>query len=361
MTILKVFENYIKDYLQLQKECEGECDGENKECEKCKIIKAHRSLRKELKDRLSIMEEVESSGDEDIYTFLTGSYKRGTIIRPPKDVDFFIVLKKDDYNDFSPAEVLNLLYAVVVDIFPEKEEKSIRIQTHSITIDYENGFGIDVIPAFEDGENYRIPHVPKDDEDWLISNPKIHTELMQKANEITEGKLISTVKLIKAWKRDVCKPKGIKVRSFHLEMLALELLGDKKIESYQKALAEFFKISISYLQEPCLIDPANKDNCIDADLPNDSREALIAEISSAAKYAEKALALEDEEKDEEALEEWHKIFTSDDFLKAKNKTAAELLSSTITTVGLFKTGDNSSLSAKPTEYEKVPRSSSWGK
>lgn len=243
-----IFQKYIQKHLTIQKACKGECDGDNDKCEKCMVISAHRDLRSKLKERLSIMEEVESDGDEDIYSFLTGSYKRGTIIRPPKDVDFFNVLLEDDYKDFTPSEALNILYAALADIFPEKEKAGeIKPQTHSITVVYSDTLSIDVIPAFEDGDAYRIPQVPQPsegDEVWLVSNPKIHEDVVHEANEKTGGKLIPIIKLIKDWKRTKCKPQNIPVTSFHLELLATQILGSEEIESLDSGLAYFFEQAV---------------------------------------------------------------------------------------------------------------------
>lgn len=320
MSVQKVFENYLKDHLELRKECEGKCDGENDKCEKCQIIKAHRFLREKLKEYLSIMEEFESSGDEDIYSFLTGSYKRDTLIRPPKDVDFFIVLKEDDYKDFSPAEVLNLLHAVIVDIFPKKEEGEIRVKTHSITIDYTNEFGIDVIPAFEDGRNFRIPHVPQGgEEEWLVSNPRVHQKVVSEANEKSEGKLVPIIKLIKSWKRDKCVPENIDVKSFHLEMLAVKILGAGEVENYSSGLAKFFDESIQYLDEPCIPDPANPTNYIDGDLEDSDRTKLIELVSKDGEFAQAALSFEEEGEDDKAIVEWKKVFTSLSFKKSSDE------------------------------------------
>jgi len=355
MSIQKVFQNYLTDHLDLRKNCEDACEGNNSQCEKCKVIGAHRTLRRELKERLSIMEEVESSGDEDIYSFLTGSYKRGTIIRPPKDVDFFIVLKEDDYEDFSPAEILNLLHAAVTDIYPDKK---IKVQTHSITIEYSEDFGIDVIPAFEDGENYKIPEVSEGEEKWLVSNPKKHEEEITEGNKETGGMLIPIVKILKSWRRE----KADELKSFHLEMIALKILGTGIIDSFSSGLAKFFAESGTALNKK-IEDPANPDNYVDGDLKEGGRNDLIELVNQESKVAEAALKWEKKGDEDKAVSDWKKIFTSDSFAKAANKIAAEMVSKAIYTQGLYKTDDKGVLETdkdKSQEDVKIPRSSSWG-
>lgn len=307
-----IFESYIRDHLAIRKECQDECDGDNEKCEKCCVIFAHRNLRQQLKERLSIMEEVESDGDEDIYSFLTGSYKRGTIIRPPKDVDFFNVLLEDEYKDFTPSEALNILYAALTDIYPDKEEAGEIIpQTHSITVKYSDSFGIDVIPAFEDGITYRIPHVPppgEGDETWLISNPKIHEEVVHDANEKTGGRLIPIIRLIKKWKRETCKPLNVSLTSFHLELLATDILGGGKIDSIDAGLTKFFTEALQYMDEPCVKDPANADNLVDAELSDGDRSTVKTLLKEAAKIAQLAMQAKEEGNDAEEIRQWKKIY-----------------------------------------------------
>lgn len=307
-----IFQKYIHKFLTIRKNCKAECDGDNENCEKCRVIAAHRDLRQKLKERLSIMEEVDSSGDEDIYSFLTGSYKRGTIIRPPKDVDFFNVLTEDDYRDFTPSEALNILYATLSDIFPDKEKAGeIKPQTHSITVIYSDTFSIDVIPAFEDGDTYRIPHVPlpgKGEEKWLISNPKVHEEVVHEANEKNAGKLIPIIKLIKDWKRTTCKPLNIPVTSFHLELLATQILGDDEVESVGVGLADFFSKAIDFMNEPCVEDPANPENLVDGELADEDRKTLKSLLIDAANIAKMAIEAEQNGEHNKAINEWKRIF-----------------------------------------------------
>lgn len=362
-----IFQKYIQKHLAIQKDCKGECAGDNDNCEKCRVLAAHRDLREKLKDRLSIMEEVDSSGDEDIYSFLTGSYKRGTIIRPPKDVDFFNVLKEDDYKNFTPSEALNILYAALTDIYPDKEAAGeIRPQTHSITVVYSDTFSIDVIPAFEDGKTYRIPHVPlpgQGEEKWLISNPKVHEKIVHEANEKTGGKLIPIVKLIKDWKRTKCKPKNIGVTSFHLELLATQILGTKEIESIDAGLAKFFTQAPNFMNEPCISDPANTDNLVDEDLTDNERKGLKALLTSEAEVAEEAVQAEKDGKHDEAILKWEQIFISTEFHAITQEKEASRMAEALRTGNLYQTGEKSELTILPTKNEtdrRIPRTPSWG-
>jgi len=286
MTTQEQFDRYLADHLNLTKE-------------DIKKVQIHIELR----DKLKIKLEFKGKDDGESYSFLTGSYSRNTAIRPPKDVDFFIVLNDKKYGDLKPSELLNLLEKTLKEILPNK---TVFQQTHSVTIEYDEDFSIDVIPAFEiNSELYKIPHVSDDSDIWLESNPKIHGEKLTEANNTVNGLLVPIVKLLKAWKRDKCSY----VKSFHLELLAIEIIYNSEIESYANGINLFFDNANNYLKSACIIDPANSDNFVDDYLTDDEWENLRYLIKTEAAIVQNAVNLENNEKTDEAIKEWDRIFT----------------------------------------------------
>jgi len=286
MTTQEQFDKYLADHLNLTKE-------------DIKKVQVHIELREKLETKL----EFKGKDDEETYSFLTGSYSRNTAIRPPKDVDFFIVLNDKKYGDLKPSELLNLLEKLLKEIFPDK---TVFQQTHSATIEYDEEFGIDIIPAFEiNSELYKIPHVSDNSDTWLESNPKVHGEKLTEANDSTSGLLVPIVKLLKAWKRDKCSY----VKSFHLELLAIEILGNSEIESYSTGLNLFFDNANNYLEDVCICDPANSSNFVDDYLTDDERKNLKYLIKTEAIVAKNAIDFENNGETDKAIKEWDKIFT----------------------------------------------------
>jgi len=286
MTTQEQFDKYLANHLNLTKE-------------DIKKVQVHIELREKLETKL----EFKGKDDDETYSFLTGSYSRNTAIRPPKDVDFFIVLNDKKYGDLKPSELLNLLEKTLKEILPDI---TIFQQTHSVTIEYDEEFSIDVIPAFEiNSELYKIPHVSEKSDSWLESNPKIHGEKLTESNDTVNGLLVPLVKLLKAWKRDKCSY----VKSFHLELLAIEIINNSDIESYANGINLFFDSASNYLENSCIVDPANSDNFVDNYLTDDERGSLKYLINAEATIAQNAVNLENNGKTDEAIKEWDKIFT----------------------------------------------------
>src|SRR3990172_13122506 len=102
MTTQEQFNKYLANHLNLTEE-------------DIKKVQVHIGLREKLETKL----EFKGKDDDGTYSFLTGSYSRDTAIRPPKDVDFFIVLNDKKYGDLKPSELLNLLEKTLKEILPD--------------------------------------------------------------------------------------------------------------------------------------------------------------------------------------------------------------------------------------------------
>ena len=238
--------------------------------EREQISEKHLSLREKLREKLPVEDD-----------FLTGSYPRNTMIRPngdyKYDVDFFLAFSDEDFGEYELPKLLEMVKNALEEIKGEDPDiTNIVSQNRSIGVEYKNGFQIDVVPAIEIAKDELYKIFDKRTQEPVKSNPKLHGKNLSEANENTESgsvkRLVPIIKLLKAWKRDKCDY----VKSFHLELLAVEILKDEPIEKFSSGLTKFFNNASEYLQEASLTDPANSENLIDAYLDEDgTREKLL--------------------------------------------------------------------------------------
>ncbi len=267
------------------------------------ISRKHNILREKLREKLSIEDD-----------FLTGSYARNTMIRPKDDnkfdVDFFLAFSKEDYGESELPDLLSMVKSALEQIKNDDVDiEEIQEQKRSIGVIYKDNFQIDVVPAIQIEKDKRYKIFDKSTLQAVESNPKLHSSSLTSANETSESggvkRLVPIVKLLKSWKREKCDY----VKSFHLELLAVEILGGEEISSYSQGLAKFFANAAQNLQSAGMKDPANESNVIDEYLDNDgTRTKLLGLINEENKIAEKAVKLENESSDDDAVEEWKKIF-----------------------------------------------------
>ena len=225
------------------------------------------------------------------------------------DVDFFVAFSKEEYDEKELAELRGLVVTALNEIKDENSEIGITgvndTQRRSVCIEFDTNFRIDVVPSIEivKDELYKI--YDRRTLKSIRSNPKLHGKLLTEANDRTGGKLVPIIKILKSWRREKCDY----VKSFHLELLTVEVLGSGKISSFADGLAKFFFEAGPKLQQSCLTDPANSENYIDAYLDDDeTRDDILSLISTDNGIAEKAIEFEQGGKNEYAVREWQKIF-----------------------------------------------------
>jgi hypothetical protein len=241
--------------------------------------------------------------------FLTGSYARHTKTKPLKDVDIFVALKDSaaDYLDEPPDVVLDRLMEILSPHYPGKTTKgnrSVGIGVGTASLDDVEVVSFDVVPAFADGDAYKIPD--RREGGWIKTNPRIHAEKATAANEAFSKQWKPVVKMVKKWNDHNDKP--VKP-SFLLEVMALDLLTPPWGGSYPRELRQFFASAAESIDEEWP-DPAGLGPAVSARLADDPWQ--LAQARRALREAEaactEALRLEQSGRTGAALDVWQKLF-----------------------------------------------------
>ena len=125
-------------------------------------------------------------------SFLTGSYKRHTMISPLKeaDVDVFVVLDASHYAVGGQANLLDRVRDVLLETYPTTPKISRNGQAVTITF---TDFVVDVVPAFHrQGGGYLIPDSVNGR--WTSTNPKVHETFITTSNTLHGGNLVPMIK-----------------------------------------------------------------------------------------------------------------------------------------------------------------------
>jgi hypothetical protein len=172
-------------------------------------------------------------------TFLTGSYRRHTLVAPLKDadIDILVVLNATYFNNYNgrnggQAALLDLLKRTLRRTYTQTPDISRNGQ--AVTIRFTD-FSADVVPGFyRNGGGYLIPNSIT--QTWISTDPKKHVELVAASNQWHNGDLVPLIRMLKAWNRS----HSDFFRSFHLEVLALQILNNVRITDYPSGLRYFF-------------------------------------------------------------------------------------------------------------------------
>lgn len=188
--------------------------------------------------RQTNVREVVEAGLEVLDSFLAGSYSRSTMIAPLKkaDVDIFMVLDAKYWNNYNgqnggQAGLLDLVKRTLKKTYTTPD---ISRNGQAVTIRFSD-FIVDVVPAFNrQGGGFLIPNSVS--QTWISTDPKKHISLITESNKAHNNDLVPLVKMIKAWNRS----NGDFFNSFHLEVMALEILNNVTISNFPSGLRYFF-------------------------------------------------------------------------------------------------------------------------
>ena len=237
--------------------------------------------------------------------FLTGSYRRQTLIGPLKsaDVDIVVVLDRG-YRERGARAVLELVKKALLSEYSRTPAISRNGQAVTITF---SDFVVDVVPAFvlpwwtwNDG--FEI--CDSGSSSWITTDPKKHVELSATANRAHGGHLVPRIKQLKAWNSTVGGP----LRSFHLEALAWSIFGtswwSKSTQSSDWASARHFFDKARTKLKRQLADPSGTGSDVASYLHGTALDSAVSKVTTAY---ERCVRAEKCAKDEDVAE-MHKAY-----------------------------------------------------
>lgn len=234
-------------------------------------------------------------------SFLTGSYKRNTMIAPLKDadVDIFVVLDPSYYSESGEAPLLDRVKRVLKATYPRSPRISRSGQAVTITF---TDFQVDVVPGFyRSGGGYLIPDSAAGK--WLSTDPDRHVNLWRDANAAHGGNLVALIKMVKGWN----KIHGDLLRSFHLEALVLASLQNVQISNlWSGARYVFNKLRTGV--RCTLPDPAGYGGNIGGYLTSTTSVDVVSRLETAHSRAIAAEQLDAEGKTALAFDKWRLVF-----------------------------------------------------
>jgi hypothetical protein len=235
-------------------------------------------------------------------SFVTGSYRRGTLIAPlsKADIDIFVILDPSYYSTDGYANLIDRVKRLVKVTYPTTPEISRNGQ--AVTISFTD-FKVDVVPAFHrKGGGYLIPDSVM--KRWIATDPTQHVTIWNNANITHLQQLVPVIRMIKQWNR----AHSAMLRSFHLETLILQILTNVKISDLPSAARFVFDKA----REACKFvvnDPAGYGGNIAAYLDAKEQVAeVVKRFETAYTQAAEAERLAAANQVPQAFGKWQTIF-----------------------------------------------------
>ena len=244
--------------------------------------------------------EAVGRGMEVLDSFLTGSYKRNTMIAPlsEADIDIFVVLNSSYYEANGQASLLDRVKYVLKKTYPKTPD--ISRDGQAVTISFSD-FQVDVVPAFNRrGGGFLIPNTIQNE--WISTDPHRHITIWSEANKTQNDDLIPLIKMIKAWN----KKNGSSLTSFHLECLILHVMDWYTIRNFPSAVRYVFEYMRKSFQH--VVDPVMGSSVSSYLNTQDKVDAVANQLETAYGRAKNAEEWVRKENIEDAYYYWRKIF-----------------------------------------------------
>ena len=289
MTPNSVFHDFLRDI-------------EPSKTTKSDAASAHQTLRAHLTDHEDFGPVVDD-------TFLSGSYKRDTAIRPIRsaddverpDVDVIVVTKHGLADP--PAGVVESVYSALRDKYPNsrKQARSVGVVTARAEMD-----AAPLIQPVEGGHFYIADRTTNQ---WVPTNPPRHTQWTTDTNAAASGRFKPLVKLFKWWRREnktVSKhPKGFVIECIVAECLdANESHYGQLFTNTLAGVRDRYRSEVSRGVVPYIPDPAGIGRSVTEGLTFDAFEGFYNKAKAHLILCEDAL----EASGDDATVAWRKVF-----------------------------------------------------
>lgn len=233
--------------------------------------------------------------------FLTGSYKRNTLIAPlsEADIDIFEVLDASYFRQDGQVYILDKVRDVLLETYTRTPKISRDGQAITITF---NDFKVDVVPAFyRQGGGYLIPNSIS--KQWISTDPKQHISIWSTENSKHRNDLIPLIKMLKCWKREA----NVEVSSFFFECLILKILTNVNITSFSSGVSFVFNKARSAIKFP-VSDPAGYNSNVGQYISQYNLNDAVSKLETAYSRAINAEQAEARGNIQEAIRIWKVIF-----------------------------------------------------
>jgi hypothetical protein len=149
--------------------------------------------RAKIGDRLSEIESCLADAVEIDRILFGGSVAKHTDVDGLSDVDALVVLDRQDLAGKPPADVLGAFHKTLDDTLPRQEISSIRKGRLAVTVTYDDGLEIQLLPALRTGQTVEI--AGPDGRSWSDTQPRIFERELTTLNQRLNFALVPTIKL----------------------------------------------------------------------------------------------------------------------------------------------------------------------
>jgi hypothetical protein len=174
-------------------------------------------VKSRLEEILGVLgEKVEDS----LQTLFGGSVAKHTYVDGLSDVDTLLVVDDKKLGAQAPKDILSELESTAKQLVKQGHVESVQAGTLALTVTYTDGQEIQLLPTIKSANSLKVPSW--DGSSWSPIKPESFQKGLTKRNEEMSGRLIPTIKLLKALFENKL-PEKQRPSGYHVESMAVSL------------------------------------------------------------------------------------------------------------------------------------------
>jgi hypothetical protein len=233
---------------------------------------------------------------------LMGSAAKGTIVRPPDDIDVLASFSNENnawskYCNDSQAFLYRIKRA-----YDGLATAQVGARGQAIRLFFKTGGHVDIAPVFIQSNTDDVYLLPSGDGSWIRTAPFVANKWFTDKNAELAYNLAPLVRLLKKWNKAHSK----RLRSFHLETIAGNTFSSLNANR-RTGLQKFFEWAGNHLD---VSDPGRQSGLLSDYLSYNARTEIKQSFEVAAERAAKAIIAEESNDHEEAKRLWRIVLGS---------------------------------------------------
>lgn len=193
-----------------------------------------------------------------------GSVSRHTYLEGLSDTDTLVIIDPDDIGRTSPERLKERFAQRLRELFGNQ---NVKVGDLAVTVTAHDK-EVQLLPAMRDGDGYRI--AAADGRSWSKINPRAFAEKLTQTNKAQDGKLIPTIKIVKAVIARL--PKQQQLTGYHVESLAIEAFKDYEGQrTFKTMVVHFFDRAAELVKKP-IIDRSGQSVHVDEYLGSENSQ-----------------------------------------------------------------------------------------
>jgi len=184
-----------------------------------------------------IKQIIEAEKDGTVELKFAGSVSKHTYVDGLSDVDILVLVNNSELADKTPNEIKNYIKSRLQQKL--KNVNEIRVGSLAVTVRFSDSTEIQLLPAIQKGDGYRIP-TEKGDNWSNITQPDKFASKLTESNQACGQKVVPVIKIAKSINAQL--PEDQQLSGYHIESLAIKIFRNYPDNASRtpKAMLKYF-------------------------------------------------------------------------------------------------------------------------